>query len=146
MKKYMLNTDTGMLHIAGGCPYTTRAKPDHVAFFDTEQEAHKFAGKNIQFCSLCGKEKEQMLDEKTNMDLRQQILKELKKSYDADLKKIKELENTASFERMAGASCRGALSNAARNACEKRAEAALDQSRAIKAKSSWKKEMIAKYK
>lgn len=57
----MLNVDTGKLHIIGYCPHTTKTKPNHIEFFDTEQEAHKFAGKNIRSCNLCEKEKEKIL-------------------------------------------------------------------------------------
>ena len=61
-KKYMLNTGTGTLHIVGYCCHTKGSHLDKV-FFETEQEAYNYAGKQIKFCKICDKVKEQKLEE-----------------------------------------------------------------------------------
>lgn len=60
MKKYVLNTDTGKLHIYGYCTYSN-GKGDNYKYFDSEQEAYEFAGKHINPCKNCEKMKERIL-------------------------------------------------------------------------------------
>ncbi len=59
----MLNEDTGNLHIVGFCPHTTVAHPNHIKYFDTEDDAHHYAGQKIMVCKLCQKEKEKRMKE-----------------------------------------------------------------------------------
>lgn len=60
--KYILNANTGALHIADFCYQTTvsMAKP---IIFDTEQEAYQYRGKHVHMCKICEKKKEKMLHE-----------------------------------------------------------------------------------
>ncbi len=59
-KKYFLNTSTGTLHITGYC-HQTKCLPYHIEWFDTEEEAHLFAGRSIKPCKVCDKKKEKLL-------------------------------------------------------------------------------------
>lgn len=60
MKKYVLNTATGTLHIQDYCVQTKRYL-SHTATFDTEQEAFEYAGKHIKLCKICERKKEQII-------------------------------------------------------------------------------------
>lgn len=62
-KKYMINTDTGALHIVGFCFHTTKTKPVHIKYFDTEEEAYLEFGRKVSPCDLCQKEKEKRMEE-----------------------------------------------------------------------------------
>ena len=62
-KNYMINTDTGKLHIVGCCNHTTGTRPNHIVFFDTEEEVYLNFGRQVRTCSLCQKKKEQKMEE-----------------------------------------------------------------------------------
>ena len=65
VRNYMLNEDTGVLHIVGFCCHTSGVKPNHVKFFNTEDDAYSYAGRRVIPCDLCQQEKEKKLKEKT---------------------------------------------------------------------------------
>lgn len=62
-KKYMINKDTGKLHIVGYCHHTTKSNPNHVAYFDTEEEVYLNFGRQVRTCHLCQSEKEKKMEE-----------------------------------------------------------------------------------
>lgn len=59
-KKYFLNTSTSTLHITGYC-HCTDSLPYDIEWFESEEEAHVFAGRMIKPCKICDKEKEKRL-------------------------------------------------------------------------------------
>lgn len=59
-KKYFLNTDSRTLHITDYCCHS-KPLPYNIKWFDTEEEAHIFAGRMIKPCMLCDKKKEAIL-------------------------------------------------------------------------------------
>ncbi len=61
--QYMLNTNSGMLHIVGYCHNTTKTKPYHIKYFDIEDEAYHFGGRKVIPCTLCQNEKEKRMKE-----------------------------------------------------------------------------------
>ena len=62
MKKYIYNEKTGKLHICDACPHS-KTRPYNVRFFDTEDEAIKYAGSKLSWCQLCQKKKEEVIGE-----------------------------------------------------------------------------------
>ena len=80
-------------------------------------------------------------------EIKKQILEELEAELAKDDAKMKELQETIRGEMFAKSTVRGGLfSNAARDACDKRAEAAKKQKDAIEKASAWKREMLSKYR
>ena len=62
-KNYMLNKDTGKLHIVGYCHHTTGMLPYLIEYFDTEDEAYLHFGREVRPCDLCQIEKEKRMEE-----------------------------------------------------------------------------------
>ena len=62
-EKYMLNKDTGKLHIVGYCSHSSTAHPNHVVYFDTEEDVYLNFGRQVRTCLLCQKKKEQKMKE-----------------------------------------------------------------------------------
>lgn len=60
--KYILNANTGALHIADFC-YQTKVSMAKPKIFETEEEAYAYGGKFIHMCKLCEREKEKRLRE-----------------------------------------------------------------------------------
>jgi len=60
MKKYVLNTTSGKLHIYGYCPHS-KGVGENYKYFESEQEAYEFAGKHINPCKFCENKKEKIL-------------------------------------------------------------------------------------
>lgn len=60
--KYILNKNTGKLHIEGYCPHS---KPFSAAIFRTEKEAYNFGGQTVRPCLICQKKRERILREVT---------------------------------------------------------------------------------
>lgn len=58
--KYVLNTGSATLHIVGYCHFTKHEKPEW-KYFQTEEEAYNYAGRNIKPCKLCAQKKEEIL-------------------------------------------------------------------------------------
>ncbi len=63
--QYMLNEDTGNLHIVDFCCHTRTTRPTHIKYFDTEDDAYHYAGQKIMMCKICQKEKEKRLKGET---------------------------------------------------------------------------------
>ncbi|MBQ8746392.1 MAG: hypothetical protein IJZ08_00815 [Clostridia bacterium] len=61
-KNYMVNTDTGTLHIVGFCSHTTKTRPVHIKYFDTEEDAYLELGRKVKPCNVCQTEKEKRLE------------------------------------------------------------------------------------
>ena len=79
--------------------------------------------------------------------LKQKLLKELEGEVAKENAEIKRLKDDISGEMFAKSTVTGGLfSNAARNACDKRANAARNKINIIEQRSAWKKEMLSKYK
>lgn len=79
--------------------------------------------------------------------LKNRIVKELKEAIEKENADIKALEDKISTEMFVkSANTTGALAAAARNACDKRADIARAQIKAIQPGLAWKKEILAKYK
>lgn len=58
---YFYNLDTGTLHIEGYCGQSN-PHPNHIKYFDTEQEAYAFAGRQkIHMCEECQKKRDEKL-------------------------------------------------------------------------------------
>lgn len=49
---YVLNPQTGILHIVGGCHHSNNPGYKH---FDSLQEAFTFEGRAVRFCRFCEK-------------------------------------------------------------------------------------------
>lgn len=63
MPKYMYNPGSKTLHIIGYCHISkVKSLPQEYKYFDTEKEAHEYAGEQIKPCMLCEREKEKILD------------------------------------------------------------------------------------
>lgn len=60
MKKYILNKNTGTLHIENYCAHAQKSLYKAAAF-ETEQEAFQHAGKHVKLCKLCERKKEEFL-------------------------------------------------------------------------------------
>ena len=60
MKKYILNKNTGTLHIENYCVHAKKSLFNSVAF-ETEQEAMQHEGRHVKWCKLCEKKKEEIL-------------------------------------------------------------------------------------
>jgi len=61
-KKYMLNINTGTLHIIDACYLSKVGTPSNVKFFDTEDEAVNYSGRYMKNCKLCFRKRD-----RTNM-------------------------------------------------------------------------------
>lgn len=59
--RYVLNIDTGKLHLLG-CQYISIRSPNYI-YFDTEEEARKQEGLSVGWCKTCLKKREKMLKE-----------------------------------------------------------------------------------
>lgn len=80
------------------------------------------------------------------MTLREQILQELREEAAKADAKIKDYDDTIHAEMFARSTITGGpFSNAARSACETRAQQARNQKAAVERSISWIKEMLAKY-
>ena len=78
---------------------------------------------------------------------KEKLLKELEKEINNDKKQIKELEEKVKDEMFLKSTVNGgAFSNMARNACDRRANAATGQKLRIKERLDWEEEMVSKYK
>jgi len=56
MKKYMLNTNTGTLHITGKCK-ESKHLPYNILYFDTEDEVVSVNKRYTKYCKTCFKER-----------------------------------------------------------------------------------------
>lgn len=58
----MLNTNTGTFHIVGYCSYTTKTRPVHIKYFETEEDAYLEFGRRVNPCYVCQQEKGKRLE------------------------------------------------------------------------------------
>jgi len=82
----------------------------------------------------------------SGMTLREQLLSELRMQNESAMKEIRELEEKIKTEAfMMSTVTGGALSGAARSACQNRMQEASNRKAAVTAQNSWISEMLAKY-
>ena len=65
--KYVLNTETGKLHLLG-CHCISTNNPHH-KLFDTEEEARKQDALSVGWCKFCLKKREKMLKESLEKEI-----------------------------------------------------------------------------
>ena len=61
--KYILNTKTSKLHIAGYCCYISGYSTPNYKIFNSENDARKDGGNSIGMCKICNNKREEKLKE-----------------------------------------------------------------------------------